>query len=224
LLKQWSLSGYAGFFVFQQIVGVQLPEECTNSLQSSFLVADHVFITQFQVLSFWHCLAQGMPCLDIVFPLAGGMIGVIGAKIVAASKHRQSHIAAVADNMDDLCIRPPIQQLGEVQDVIGRFVAPARLALAGCIFLEQPANNVAHVVAPLVNELPCQGFHVKLQTMQVCVEKLRTLGFHCPQHAPHVVGLRQITVLRCVAIEWNKKMRLPCRQGERRVRAKHVLQ
>ena len=60
--------------------------------------------------------------------------------------------------------------------------------------------------------------------MQISVEKLRALGFHRAQHAPHVVGLRQVTVLRSMSIERDEKMRFAGRQRQCRVGAQHVLQ
>ncbi len=144
--------------VEHRVVPVKL-DELADPPQRRLGVEDQVLVADLGVvLELRRCVAR---LLDLPLPsLRHVGRGELADRPV---EDRQGHVAPVADHVDEARLRQRPLDLLHLPDVVGRLLAPARLALARRVGLVEGAKRLARgeLAAPLLESRPSISMSVK---------------------------------------------------------------
>ncbi|AAZ96260.1 hypothetical protein Tbd_0307 [Thiobacillus denitrificans ATCC 25259] len=218
------LAGIVDGLHFEHLRRIVLPEEGAQGPHGFLGLREQVFVAQFEILVRRQAAGLDAAFLDVAFPVFGGEISVVDAEVMTSSEQRQRDVAAVAYQVHEARVRKPFEQFLHVHDVVGRLVAPARLALAARILLEEAADDRRHRVPALCVKLLGEARGVEAHAVQVRLEKIAALRVHRVEHGAYVFDAGQVAELRPVAVKRNEKMRFASRQRDAWQVAQPVLQ
>jgi hypothetical protein len=103
------------------------------------------------------------------------MVGVVHPEIVPPRKQGKATIPAVADQVDELRRREPLQEFRHVEDIVRCLVSPARLALTSGVFFKQSPDNGLRRTAVLLPQLLGKRIDHEPNAVKIGLQEVCTL-------------------------------------------------